>query len=338
MFVAIRINDKSKSDTIRVGVILPLSGQYASIGEGIRNAMKLSNNSSTEIQFIFEDDKYDAKTGLSAYRKLVDLDSVDIIVSISSPTIEIIKPLINKNKDIMFILGDELSHDRDNVFQIMPQGTGLFTRLGEEASKRYNTIAVVYAKDNTLFVNNHKLFLEGVASTTVIKEFPVISSSDMRIEAKKVVTSEVDAFTIFVPLESGIKLLKELSKYNNKPQPICDMNVVVVVNQYIEAVGMQSLNKCISVVMANTRTLEFNDEYKKTYLVDSGFATDYGYDVVQIIKKLSSENKNKWIDLLNNNFSYSGVSGDIYFDKNGTRPTISEIHNYIDGKFVKLEE
>ena len=334
------ISRPKSSSTITVGVILPLTGQYSTLGEDVQKAMELSAKdiSPNKVKLIFEDDQYDAKDGLSAYHKLVDVDHADMVISFGSPTVEIVKPEIAKTNKLMFILGDELSHDIDNTFQLMPQGAGIFSALGQEAGKRYQSVSIVYASDNSLFEKNRESFKTGLPAGMMIKEFAVTSASDMKTEAAKIASSGSDAYTIFVPLETGVKLLKELAIYKAKPHLICDMDVELSATQYIAAIGATPFEGCISVAMANTQTANFVSLYKQTYASDPQFGSDYGYDAVQIIAKLADMPQASWQEYLNSSFSYTGMSGVISFDSTGTRPALSELHIFKNGAFTKVTD
>ena len=65
---------------VKIGVILPLSGSMATLGGAIRNGIELARSERPElfgrIKFIYEDDQYDIKQSIAAYRKLRDLDNI----------------------------------------------------------------------------------------------------------------------------------------------------------------------------------------------------------------------------------------------------------------------
>lgn len=327
----------NSTTALKVGVILPLTGQYAAVGTNVKQAMEMAVASSSDIKLLFEDDMYDAKNALSAYQKLVSIDGAEIIVSLGSPTVEILKPEVEKSGKLMFILGEELSHDIDHTYQIMPQSAVLFKVLGAESSKRFKSVSVVYATDNNLFKNNHRLFLDGISSTTKIFDLPLTSASDARTEVSKILANKADAFTLFTSLETGIKVLKEMAKYPSSPQLICDMNIEITLSQFLESVDPKNLNNCISVALVNTQDQNFAELYKKTFNTNLVFGEDYGYDAVRIIQQLSKLDKDNWMNYLNS-LKVTGVSGEITFDKAGARSSVSEIHIFKDGKFVKLEE
>jgi len=102
-------------DEIHVGVILPLTGQYASLGESDRNAMLLAQKelgaSGADVKLYFEDDAYDAKTAVSAYQKLKSLNHIDAVVVLSAPSIQSIAPLTNADKIPLLGLGGTIVYE-----------------------------------------------------------------------------------------------------------------------------------------------------------------------------------------------------------------------------------
>ncbi len=334
-----------KNQQVTVGVILPLTGQYSVIGETVKNGMEMSLKAlpageQKSIKLIFEDDKYTTKDALSAYQKLTSLDHADIIVSISSPTVEITKPEVNKAGQLMFILGDELSHNTDRVFELMPQGAGLFTSLATEAAKHYKSISIIYASDNNLFKTNSDLFKAAAPSSLKVDLVSVQGNSDIRTEVSQVAASGNEAYAIFVPLETGVKILNEMKKYPaSKPHLLCDANLALTVSQYISAVGADTFEGCVATVMSETKTPEFVKAYKSAYSSDPQFGSDFGYDAIQIIGRLiSAGGKDSWVDTLNDHFTYSGYSGSVSFDMTGTRAAYTDTQIFKGGTFVRLEE
>lgn len=329
-----------RTGSITVGAILPLTGDYGALGESIERAMELSASTlpAGKVKLVFEDDRYDAKTGLSAYQKLSAADHADIIVAISSPTIEVVKSEIEKHKQLLFILGDELTHEVDRTFQLMPQGAGLFSRLGAVAGERYRSVAVVFATDNKLFQSNAELFTSGLPSGVAVQNVPVQAGSDMRTEATRVATAQVDAYTLFLPLEGGLRFVREMAKYSSRPAMICDPNIELAVKQYVERVGTQFFDGCISVMMKDTKTADFVNLYTSKIGGNPQFGSDYGYDVVQVIGRLADRPRMSWVTYLSRGFTYQGMSGLVAFDKTGTRPAEAEVHVFRDGVFQKLDE
>jgi branched-chain amino acid transport system substrate-binding protein len=336
-------NNQAPTEKIKVGVILPLSGQYASIGESIKNSMNmsLSDLENKNVELIFEDDRFDSKTALSAYNKLQTVDNVDIVVGLMSSTLETIKPIINKTDELMLTVGNEATIEKDNVFEVIPWATALFKTLGQTVSGKYQNIAIVSASDWPLAEPNKKQFKEGFGNGKYV-EVSISSNSDVRTEVTKMLSEKVDAYTLLLPVDQGVKFLNEVSRQarENRPQLICDANIELTIGDYLSKVSDKTVfDGCISTMIADTTSKEFTEKYKQNYNAEPNFLAVYGYDAVQLISKaLGEEKKADWKKTLEDkNFVLLGASGKIAFDETGSRVLESETHIFKDGKFVKFE-
>ncbi|MEK7531302.1 MAG: penicillin-binding protein activator [Patescibacteria group bacterium] len=65
-----------------IGVSLPLSGEYAFIGEEMRRGVELALDD-TQVRAVFEDNQYDPKTMVSAAQKLVTIDDAVVAATFS---------------------------------------------------------------------------------------------------------------------------------------------------------------------------------------------------------------------------------------------------------------
>jgi ABC-type branched-subunit amino acid transport system substrate-binding protein len=270
------------------------------------------------------------------------VDNVDIIFGLDNPALEAIKPVINDSDELMFTLGNESSIEKDNVFEIIPWAAGLFTALGQEASDKYEKIAVVYATDWQLAETNKGLFYDGLGNKDYV-EISISPNSDVRTEITKMLQQDIDAYTLFLPLEQGVKVLNEVTNQSSgseRPQLICDGNIQLTIGEYLGKVGDKSVfNNCISTMIADTTSKEFNSRYKENYKEDPNFLAVYGYDAVQIVSDyLAGENKSDWKDILENKkFTHDGMSGQIKFDNTGSRTLQSQLFIFRDGEFVEAQ-
>lgn len=330
------------NNKIKVGVILPLSGQYASFGESVKNSMEMSlkDLQNNNIELIFEDDQYDSVKALSAYNKLQSVDNVDIVVGLVSPTLEVVKPKINQTDELMLTVGNESTVERDNVFEVIPWATELFKTLGKEVSGKYKKVAIVYAADSQLFMTNKNMMIQGLNNQEYI-EIPVSSNSDVRTEVSKMLDQGVDSYTVFLGVDQGVKFINEVNKQSKgvKPQIICDGNIELSIGDYLKkGLTNSAFEGCLSTMIKNNTSKDYLQRYKQAYNSEPNFLGVYGYDAVQVIGKvLTKENKKDWkVTLEKDGLSIEGMSGKITFDKTGSRTLVSELHIFKDGKFVKF--
>lgn len=69
-------NGGVKNTDIKIGVILPMSGDMANIGEDVVNGIKLYSETHPNTKFIIENDEGDSKKSINAIRKLISIDGV----------------------------------------------------------------------------------------------------------------------------------------------------------------------------------------------------------------------------------------------------------------------
>ncbi len=111
-------NNGQKNGTVRVGVIIPLSENAATIGEKVRRGIMIATEEANEprIQFVFEDGGIEPRKALSAYQKLTNVDDISMFVGPFGPDqIMSIAPIL-KSEDVM--LGVTLCENR---FRSYPQ-------------------------------------------------------------------------------------------------------------------------------------------------------------------------------------------------------------------------
>lgn len=101
------------SGTIRVGAVLPLSGNVSVFGEWMRNGMSLrleqlgesDGDLRKKLRIYYRDSQNDASTGLSAFRQLISVQEIDIgIAAMSRVALPIIPVAIDN--DIPLLLQD----------------------------------------------------------------------------------------------------------------------------------------------------------------------------------------------------------------------------------------
>jgi branched-chain amino acid transport system substrate-binding protein len=110
---ALLVRDKKggeESRVIKIGIASLMSGDFAVVGENIRNTAQLVVDEINEkggvngrkLELIIEDSKCDSKTGLSAVSKLINIDKVKYIIGAmcSNGTVAS-APIANENKVII---------------------------------------------------------------------------------------------------------------------------------------------------------------------------------------------------------------------------------------------
>jgi len=86
-------------EIIKIGVVLPLSGNQAASGEDVRDALRMAEDrvrvSSTRYDYklVFEDGQNQPRLSVEAFRKLSDIDHVDAVLSVYGAPGSAISPM-----------------------------------------------------------------------------------------------------------------------------------------------------------------------------------------------------------------------------------------------------
>ncbi len=95
--------DAGNKPLVTIGLIAPLTGPVAFIGEASKNAADLAMeaiNADTSLKYsyrlILEDDALDAKKTVAAVNKLISIDGVDAVISLSSGSGNAVTPIAEK--------------------------------------------------------------------------------------------------------------------------------------------------------------------------------------------------------------------------------------------------
>jgi len=102
---------KGEVDVIKIGVILPMTGNLASYGEPMVRGMKIALNklnseTNNKFELIYVDSKADPTTAISGAQKLLNIDNVKYVIGdVSSPVTLALAPIMERNKAFLLSPG-----------------------------------------------------------------------------------------------------------------------------------------------------------------------------------------------------------------------------------------
>ncbi len=138
---------KNENDSIKIGVILPLTGDLAFLGEEIKKGIDLAvseyKDRGIDINVIYEDDQsLSSVIAVSAANKLLNIDKIDAGLTVFIEESRSISPIFNKEKVPLLVLWDSnnfILESGDYVFS-----NGFSTELAGEsmADFAYNKLGV----------------------------------------------------------------------------------------------------------------------------------------------------------------------------------------------------
>jgi len=96
------VHSDAQERQLRIGVITPLTGPMATIGTAVKNGIELARKEHPELfenlTFAYEDDQFDSKQSLTAYRKLKAAGQLNLLLGFGTNLAQAIGPLVERDK------------------------------------------------------------------------------------------------------------------------------------------------------------------------------------------------------------------------------------------------
>ena len=339
---------ETEKEVIKIGAILPLTGQIALLGEELKNGIALAVedinlNNKNRLEVVYEDSKVDPKEGISAVNKLIDIDGVNYIHVAATPIITAVQPITEEKKVI--ITGTSISpailENADytlRVFYNLEQALKKFTEFINQ--KSYSHVAVFYQNGDAWEQQVAELEKEGI--NFIKKEKFNTGEKDFKTMLLKIKDSNPDLLVVFgygshFPIlfqqieELGMNNIKILGglDFLEVPQENFDLykNAVFVVPSF-------NINP-------TKKSTEFIQQYENKFGKKPTHQAAYVYDAVNLYYLGLNNTDGTSSDIINylkNLNSYNGVVGQIEILQNGDTRSSLTFAVYKDGKVVPYEE
>jgi len=337
-------NKPNANDVIKIGVIMPLTGEYGYLGENILHAIKLAEVEleaalGKEIEIIAEDDVLDSTKGLSAYQKLVNFDKIDALIMGSAPTFEVIYDDAKaRNLPVIAINTETRDETDDNVFGIRPAANAVSQGLGEALKNEVSGKVATVRTNDALVIKLGKIFDDAIEADT--KNFYTNrDNNDYPTIATKILAENPEIIVISAYANDGAQTVKEILRQSqgNTPQIAFDSLFNEGVSEYEKILGdLNVLNGAIVTSLKTELTPAFTAAYKKMYGEEPGALADLGYDsLVTLIYNHDSDSK-RWIKNIAATKNLMGATGEIKFDPVGLREAEFRIEVITHGVIPKF--
>ncbi len=337
--------DQPAANGFNLGLISILSGDYAVVGENIRNGVILASEEynqahpDAQIKLVTEDDGFNGGKGLSAYRKMTTVDNIDALINVSTPTIDAIYEAVTATKLPVIQLGEQgREPSDDNVIGIFPSSIaseydyGVYLR-----NKGITQMDLVYTNIDAMvrFVDSFKKGFQGQTTDFIIQA----DEKDLRTHALKVAVANPSTLGLFIVPQQGAQFMKEFLKVKKTdPQLFFDANFQSGFSDYERILGdLTVLDGTLVGTVDSTVADSFKEAYKKRFNSDAGFLADMGYDAFNLLVATRNADQVAWLNNLKK-ANYSGVSGNIQFDPAGNRQPKTKVMVVKNGVISDLEQ
>jgi len=361
VIIFIVIQPKKEPEVIKIGAILPLTGDASIYGSALKEGLDLALEEintkggiiGKKVVVIYEDSQADPKVAVSAINKLINIDKVKIILGemFSSVTLAI-APIAQKSQVVLIsptVSAEAVPNVGDYIFSIYPSdaydGKFLANFVYNEIEKKNAAIIFVQADAMLSCKNSFKSTFENLGGKVVFEEGYAPKTDDYRTILSKIKQlNNLDI--VFIPgyLEEIVKLLRQAEEFGIKHQFI---TISTAYDNKLFELGGNSVDGLLMSApffeISSTRPeiINFKESLKKRYSREPNVWAAYGYDVLKIALlgyenslKYRTEMKDELLKIKN----YPGVTGITSFLPNGSVEKMLKIMVARQGKFIEYNQ
>ena len=221
---------QSKKEEIKIGAILPLTGDMAQYGESLKKGMDLAIENINKqgginnllLKVIYEDGQGISKTSVNAFNKIISAEKVPLVIGcmFSAPTLSI-TPIAEKEKIVLLsptASSIELTSSGDYIFRIYPSDTydGFFLANYTYHNLNIRKVSIIYERVSSITAVSEifKYNFENYGGEIVSFEGYNSETNNFRSILKKI--SDDNPELIFFPgnLNNMVKILIQSKELN----------------------------------------------------------------------------------------------------------------------------
>jgi branched-chain amino acid transport system substrate-binding protein len=338
--IAIYFTQKPKEpETIKIGAILPLTGNASLIGEWVKNGIDLAveevNSSGgvngKKIEIIYGDSKNDPKEGISVFNQIFSIYKLPVIISAMTGVTNSLIPLADKNRIVLFattVSAPGVADKSPWVFRLFITADIDAKTMAEFALNKLKIkkLGVIYVNDE-MGLSFSKIFsttIEKGGATIIFNEAFDKGLSDFRNLALKIKKFDVEAIYI-VGYENNLGVLpKQLREMNINARflsigTISQPNVFSQAGKFLDGTYFTTV-EFTSAAPKTEVAKKFVNFYKIKYGKEPNYFSAFSYDTIMLIVtaiKRSGYNAQKIQKELLNIKDFDGVCGKITIKSNG---------------------
>lgn len=286
---------EKKNDKIRVGVILPLTGDAANYGQACKNGIELSKYiDSLNVEYIYEDSKGNPKTAISAFKKLLSANQVDYFIGdMFSSTTLAIAPLAKETQKILIsptASSKDISYDNIYALSVFPSESYEAKLIADFAKEKYSRIGVLYEKVAAAQVM-YDSFVEVIGDDNISCGLPFDSNTmNFHSDLHKIKQAGCDVVYLITYSNKATQIIKQAQELNINvdfmgQSALYDPSLFPILqtlstNFYLTGPIYNPLNR-------DKQSVAFTNQYRELYNEDANQMVAQGYVAAIIAHELN---------------------------------------------------
>ncbi len=340
--------DKNIKETVKIGLIAPLSGAFAEFGMGIRNAADLAildTQNSFTISY-GDEATCDTKKALSAATKLFTIEAVNIIIGPGcASNVQAILPLTDQYDALLFstgLLSDDVFIGTDNLINLATQISTEAQVMAKYMNKQgFKRIAMVRANDAFGEEYGKRLpeFLDKLNIEVVYQEAVSSDSYDYKGVILKILNKNPDVIWVNQG-QKQIGLFAKQLREMGSALPVYS-SYTAESESTISSGGLATDGIRYTYPLGtdenSTKKNLFEKKYVDMFKTQPNPNAYYTYDGIMLLDKALQTcaiDDSTCIERFFKNYgTYNGVSGEMKIEKDGSNTRPFGIKEIRDGKF-----
>lgn len=297
---------EKKDYAIKIGAILPLTGNASLVGEYVKNGIDLAvdeiNSKSgikgKKIVILYGDSKNDPKEGISIFNKFISLAKVPTVISAMTSVTQAVTPIADSNKIVILATSVSASGITENspwLFRLFVTAENDATTMANFASDKlkYKRLGVLHVYDD-FGLNFSKVFTSTFenrkkGNKVVFSEGFDKKTSDYRSILAKVKKKHLDAIYI-LGYDNNLGLLPKQMREIGITIPILSIgtiaqpNVIAQAGKALDGTYFTTTEFSADNPLTQEAVL-FVEKYKAKYNKTPTYFSAFAYDSIMIVSE-----------------------------------------------------
>lgn len=326
--------------TVKIGVIYPMSGEYAHFGEAMKEGIKLfesddkTKKSAYQYKFFIEDNAFSASRSAVVAKKLIDMDKVDVIITLSSDVGSVVSPIAQENKVIHLSMATELNVAKGEYNFTISTPPNKNTGKMIDELKKMNLNRVAFVIQNITMMQSVADYIREIAhdkGINIISDNAINSGErDFKILIYKILADKPDAMIVQLQppeLQIFVKQLREVNK-----------DILITAVETFGYPEDKTLFEGTWFSGAVVPTKQYVNRYKESYGSDTTDYSELFYAAMEIVRgAYTSDDKPTVISNIINLKMRSFSIGDIEFNQDGVLQADAYLYTIKNGKIEVID-
>jgi branched-chain amino acid transport system substrate-binding protein len=357
-FVCVTGCRKQNEGVIKIGALLPLTGDAAIYGQNAKQGIDLAIEEinarggvlGRKITSVYEDSQGEPATGLAGFRKLISVDRVPVAIGgITSSVVLAVAPVANSKHVVVLspaATSPEISKAGDFIFRNWPsdayEGQFMARHVRQDLGISRVCVLVVnndYGKGlREVFAKEFESLGGVIAASEIFNQ----NDTDFRTQISKIKTAGADGLYMVAYPDEFLLILRQVKEQGlqTKLLATCAFQDPQILAKSGGTADGVIFPYPVAPDANDPIVSSFGQDFEKKYGKKPGIVCDTGFDAVMMIVAAIQAEREASGSAIQRGLSklrdFHGASGMMSFDRNGDVEKPMELKIVKDGQFIRF--